>query len=298
MFTLAHLSDPHIGPLPEPTWPQLIGKRLTGYLNWRRKRQYVHDPAVLAAVVADMKAQKPDHIALTGDIVNIGLPEEFPPGRDFLESLGRPRNVTFVPGNHDIYVGEAAALATQHWQAYMTDDDGKGGFPFVRRRGPVALIGVNTGVPTAPFLATGWAGPKQLAALAAQLERLKKEKLIRVVLIHHPPESVAGRHKRLLDAALFKRVIAEEGAELILHGHDHIHMMCWLKGADGKRVPVIGVPSASAVPGRDKDAAAYHLFRIDGRPGELSRDWTCELISRGMNGDGAMVEEKRFMLGE
>lgn len=298
MFTLAHLSDPHLAPLPEPHWQQLIGKRLTGYINWRRKRQYVHDAGVLAAVVADMKAQKPDHIALTGDIVNIGLPEEFPPGRDFLEHLGRPRNVTFVPGNHDIYVREAAALAAQHWQAYMTDDDGKGGFPFVRRRGPVALIGLSSGVPTAPFLATGWLGTNQLAVLAAQLDRLKKEKLIRVVLIHHPPVGVGGRHKRLLDAPIFERVIAEHGAELILHGHDHIHMMCWLKGAEGRRVPAIGVPSASAVPGLDKDNAAYHLFRIDGRRGELSRDWTCELISRGMNGEGAMVEEKRLMLGE
>ena len=292
MFTLAHLSDPHLAPLPEPRWSDLIGKRLTGYINWRRKRRFVHDPAVLDALTSDMKAQGPDHIAVTGDIANIGLAEEYRHGRDFLESLGSARDVTFVPGNHDIYVAEAAAFAARQFEAYMTDDDGTRGFPFVRRRGPVALIGLSSGVPTAPFLATGWLGTNQLAALAAMLDALKKENLIRVVLIHHPPESVAGRHKRLLDAAIFKRVIAAHGAELILHGHDHVHMMCWLKGPDGARVPAVGVPSASAKPGMDKDNAAYHLFRIDGALGA----WTCEVVSRGVTASGDVVEEKRFAL--
>jgi 3',5'-cyclic AMP phosphodiesterase CpdA len=291
MFTLAHLSDPHLAPLPEPRWSDLIGKRLTGYINWRRKRRFVHDPAVLAAITADIATQKPDHIAVTGDIANIGLAEEYRHGREFLESLGSARDVTFVPGNHDIYVAEAAAFAARQFEAYMTDDDGTRGFPFVRRRGPIALIGLSSGVPTAPFLATGWLGTNQLAALAAMLDALKKENLFRVVLIHHPPESVAGRHKRLLDAAIFKRVIAAHGAELILHGHDHIHMMCWLKGPDA-RVPAVGVPSASAIPGMDKDAAAYHLFRIDGTPDA----WRCELISRGVTASGDVVEEKRFSL--
>ena len=73
MFTLAHLSDPHLAPLPEPRWSELIGKRVTGYINWQRKRRFIHDPAALAAIVADIKAQTPDHIAVTGDIANIAL---------------------------------------------------------------------------------------------------------------------------------------------------------------------------------------------------------------------------------
>ena len=158
MFTLAHLSDPHLAPLPKPRWSELIGKRVTGYINWQRKRRFIHDPAVLAKIVADLKAQAPDHIAVTGDIANIALPDEFARGRDWLESLGAPRDVTFVPGNHDVYVREAASYAARQWGAYMSDDDGIAGFPFLRRRGPLALIGVSTGVPTAPFLATGWLG--------------------------------------------------------------------------------------------------------------------------------------------
>ena len=76
-FRLAHLSDAHIGPIPRPRGRELIGKRLTGYLNWRRRGR-IHNMDVLARIVADLRAQNPDHIAMTGDILNIGLPAEFP----------------------------------------------------------------------------------------------------------------------------------------------------------------------------------------------------------------------------
>ncbi|MBE7204862.1 MAG: metallophosphoesterase, partial [Parafilimonas terrae] len=102
-FLLAHLSDPHIGPLPRPRKRDLLGKRLTGYMNWAR-RSRLHDMEVLARVVAHMRSHEPDHVAVTGDILNIGLPAEFPPARLWLESLGDPRDVSFVPGNHDAYV--------------------------------------------------------------------------------------------------------------------------------------------------------------------------------------------------
>ena len=292
MFTLAHLSDPHLAPLPQPRWAELIGKRVTGYINWQRKRRFIHNPRALAALIADIKTQAPDHIAVTGDIANIALASEFPRGRDWLESLGSTRDVTFVPGNHDVYVREAAAFAARQWGAYMCDDEGAGGFPFVRRRGNIALIGLSTGVPTAPFLATGWLGTKQLAELTATLNVLKNEGLFRVILIHHPPESEAGRHKRLLDAAVLKRVVAAQGADLLLHGHDHVHMINWLQGPNGTRVPAVGVASASTAPGRDKDAAGYNLYRIEGTRG----GWQCELTSRGLTSSGEVVLQKRLML--
>lgn len=291
MFSLAHLSDPHLAPLPTPSWRELIGKRVTGYINWQRKRRFIHDPEKLKVIVADLKTQAPDHIAVTGDIANIALAAEFRQGRDWLESLGSARDVSLVPGNHDIYVGEAAAFAARQWGPYMRGDEGIGGFPYVRRRGNVVLVGLSTGVPTAPFLATGWLGAKQLAELAATLNHLSTEGLFRAVLIHHPPVTEAAQHKRLLDAHVLKRVIGAHGADLLLHGHDHLHMINWLEGPNGTRIPAVGVPSASASPG-DKDAAAYNLYRIGGEPGA----WQCELISRGLASSGEVVQQKRFML--
>jgi 3',5'-cyclic AMP phosphodiesterase CpdA len=292
MFSLAHLSDPHLTPLPTPSWRELIGKRVTGYINWQRKRRFIHDAEKLEAIVADLKAQAPDHIAVTGDIANIALAAEFRRGRNWLESLGSARDVSLVPGNHDIYVGEAAAFAARQWGPYMHDDEGAGGFPYVRRRGNVVLIGLSTGVPTAPFLATGWLGAKQLAELAATLNQLSTENFFRVVLIHHPPVTEAAEHKRLLDAHVLKRVIAAHGADLLLHGHDHLHMINWLEGPKGTRVPAVGVPSASARPGTDKDPAAYNLYRIGGEPAA----WQCELISRGLASSREVAQQKRFML--
>jgi 3',5'-cyclic AMP phosphodiesterase CpdA len=291
MFTLAHLSDPHLAPLPEPHFDDLLSKRITGYINWWRNRRFVHDRAVLDALVADLKAQAPDHIACTGDLVNIALPEEFTRGRAWLESLGTPRQVSLVPGNHDAYVHGALVDASHAWAPYMFGDEGPR-FPYLRRRGPLALIGLCTAMPTGWGMASGRLGKTQLAGLAALLAALKQEALFRVVLIHHSPVSQAKSHKLLRDAWALKQVIAEHGAELLLHGHDHLAMLNWLVGPAGTRVPAVGVPSASAAPGHAKNAAGYNLYAIDGKPGA----WACEMVSRGIDAGRAVSEQKRVML--
>ena len=293
MITLAHLSDPHLAPLPPASFVELAGKRLTGWLNWRRKRHLVHGRATLKAIIADLQAQGPDAIAVTGDIVNIGLPAEYARGREWLASLGPARDVSFIPGNHDIYVAGCAEMAARECGAYMQGDAGES-FPYVRRRRPVALIGVLSGVVTAPFMATGEIGPAQLQKLAALLNKLKAENLFRVVMIHHPPVSLAAHHKRLIDADALKAVIAAHGAELLLHGHDHRSMLNWLDGPDDRKVPAVGVPSASAKPGMDHDAAGYNLYRINGTAGA----WRCESVSRGIGEDGKVSEiEHRRLIG-
>jgi len=293
-FTLAHLSDPHLAPLPEPRWWELLNKRITGYINWQRRRRFIHVRAVLDKIVADLKSQNPDHIALTGDIANIALAAEFARGGNWLDGLGNAREVSFVPGNHDAYVRAGLAWSAQAFGAHMTSDDNARGFPYLRRRGPLALIGLTSAVPTAWGLATGRLGSAQLAALADLLEAVKRENLLRVILVHHPPVSKAHWHKRLTDRSALKRVIAAHGADLLLHGHDHLHMINWLDGPDGSRVPAVGVPSASGAPGIAKNAAAYNLYRIEGAPGAMR----CELISRGIGKSGDVVEQNRIMLVE
>src|SRR5262249_50057895 len=205
MCVLAHLSDPHLGPLPTPRLAELIGKRATGFLNWRRKRQLIHRGDVLAHIVADLKAQAADHIAVTGDLVNISLAGEYAPARAWLPSLRAPRGGPPGPGKHDGYPRAAARPPQPHPGEDMRGAGaGEATFPFVRRRGPLALIGLSTAAPTAPFLATGRLGRAQIARLAEALDRGGRERLFRVVLIHHPPVSKPARHfKRLLDGADF-----------------------------------------------------------------------------------------------
>ena len=275
---------------------ELAGKRAAGLVNWRRNRHRIHRADVLARIIADLKAQAADHIAVTGDLVNISLAGEYAPARAWLAALGPPRDVTLVPGNHDAYVRAAARYPQLHWGEYMRGDEaGETAFPFVRRRGPLVLIGLSTAVPTAPFLATGNLGREQIAILAARLERYRHEGLFRVVMLHHPPISKPARHlKRLVDGGEFRAVLARQGAELVIHGHDHVHSLIELEGPH-RRIPVVGAPSASAVARGGHDGAGYNLYRIDG-----GRDgWRCEAIWRGLAGDGGeIVDIKRIGLLE
>src|SRR5579871_555033 len=87
-FTLAHLSDPHLPPLPTPRLAELVGKRMLGYINWTRNRHRFHRRDVVDLLVSDLRAQTPDHIAITGDLVNLSLDAEFAAARVWLESIG------------------------------------------------------------------------------------------------------------------------------------------------------------------------------------------------------------------
>ena len=290
-FRLAHLSDAHIGPVPKPHWRELMSKRLTGYVNWQRRGR-IHNMDVLHTIVADLRAQAPDHIAMTGDILNIGLPAEFPLAADWLKTLGEAEHVSFVPGNHDAYVPSAMPFIAKTFAPWMAGDEARAeAFPYLRRRGDVAIIGLTSGVPTAPFLANGRLGAAQRARFAQILDETRG--LMRVVMIHHPPHTTGATPGRgLTYSRRFEKIIREHGAELILHGHNHRHSMTYLEGAQGQ-VPVVGVASASAVPGTERHRAAWHLY-------EINRDgarWRIEGVIRGMRLDShGVIEVGRFSL--
>ncbi|WP_299472742.1 metallophosphoesterase [uncultured Roseibium sp.] len=295
MFTLAHLSDPHLGPLPDPKLLQLVSKRILGYLNWHRNRSKIMGASYLDQLVDDMKEKAPDHIAVTGDLVNIALPIEIAGARTWLEEIGDPRDVSVVPGNHDAYVPGAIRRARTAWWPYMCADDAsttppedvrsEATFPYVRKRDNVALIGVTTGRATAPWFATGRVGSEQAKRLRTVLEELGKEGLFRVVMLHHPPFRQATKwHKRLSDASRVRAVVKRAGAELILHGHTHIDSFEKIEGPNGP-VHVIGVPSATSAPGGHGPAACYNLFKID----KTNAGWICRMEEHGFEAPNTPV---------
>ena len=135
-------------------------------------------------------------------------------------------------------------------------------FPSLRVRGPVAFIGLSTAIPSPPFMAIGRIGTSQLDRLATLLEQTGRDKLFRVVLLHHPP--VPGEEKwrkRLTDAGRLCRVIQRCGAELVLHGHRHRAVQSRIE-IPGTHVPVFGIPSASSVGHKPGRAAQYYLYRV------------------------------------
>jgi len=295
-ITLAHLSDVHLSPVRGFALRYLNVKRGLGYLNWQRSRRRVHQRPSLDLVVADLKAHQPDHIAVTGDLINLGLPAEYASALAWLHDLGPPDAVTVVPGNHDIYTVLRGDPGVARWADYMRADawgeqfaeGGRDGFPFVRRLGPAALIGLNSAVETPPFIAAGQLGEAQIAALARILDRLAQEGAARIVLIHHPPLSgQAPRLRGLRDAAQLERVLAEHGAELILHGHKHSdeHIdFAWKRGG----IPIVGIASGSAGRvHRHEPLGRYNLLSI----AQGENGVRIECVTRGIDPTGTSVQQ-------
>jgi 3',5'-cyclic AMP phosphodiesterase CpdA len=267
-----------------------------GYVNWKRGRERLNDMAMLARLVADLRAQSPDHVAMTGDVANIGLTAEFHRAAAWMGALGEPADVSFTPGNHDAYVRDAMECLAETFAPWTSSDAGaerSNRFPFLRVRGEVALIGLDSGVPTGPLLATGRLGARQIAALGDLLQETGARGLARVVLIHHPPLSRGGSPLRgLTDARALEAVVGRFGAEAILHGHAHKRMVHFLPSPasriEGGRIPVLGVPSAVAASPDLRQRAAYHLIRLE-RAGEF---WRVGARARGMLPGRAEIGER------
>ncbi len=308
-FTLAHLSDVHLGPLPAVPLALLNAKRVAGALNWYRKRRHIHVAEIADQIARDVVAQHPDHIAVSGDLTNLGLQSEIVRCAAWLTQLGPAAHVSVVPGNHDIYSTvhgrRLGVSALEPWRAHFKSCDagmrhvGADPFPFVRvfQRDAmrIALIGLNSAVETPPLIATGALGSLQRAALARLLDDTRQQGCVRIVMLHHPPlPGLTSPHHELTDAAALTDVLRRHGAELVLHGHNHRRMINALSGPDGA-IPIVGVPSASAARAYQADnlaSAHYFEFRrtFSGRA-------SITLVTRGLaSPGGAAVELERTAL--
>ncbi len=258
----------------------LMSKRLVGYMNWRIKRQRTLAGDGLVKLVHHMNSHTPDMTAVTGDLVNIALPAEYNTAHNWLETLGDPARVCVSPGNHDAYVKGGLDNAFERWGQYLrgeTLDTSR--FPYVRRVGDVAIIVCSSAVPSAPAFALGHFDAAQGARLTRLLKLLGEGGYFRVVTIHHPPNQELSHYRvGLYGAAIFRRAIAEAGAELVLHGHTHQSSIYAIPGP-GADVPVVGVAAAGAAQGDTggHDPARYNLFSIQ----RLGTAWQCIMREYG-----------------
>lgn len=281
----------------------LMNKRILGYLSWHVRRRQIHRRAILDLLATDLRAREPDHVVVTGDLTNISLPAEFELATEWLSTLGAPDRISVVPGNHDAYVAVPYGSSWARWAAYMATEqgadpvrasDGGPDFPFIRRRDSVAVIGLSTAFPSRAGSAAGRLGPRQLDALERWLERMVGEDIFRCVLLHHPPQDgLMSPRKHLIDAASFRAIIERAGAELVLHGHGHTLSIGEIKGPKGP-VPVIGVPSASAVAGHHWPGSRYHVYDI----GRRDESWTIRLRARSLTRESVAFADAESRLLE
>ena len=77
MITLGHLSDLHATDPSRASARALLSKRFFGWLSWRLNRRHHYRREVAEALFEDLKRESPDHVAVTGDLINIGLLYQF-----------------------------------------------------------------------------------------------------------------------------------------------------------------------------------------------------------------------------
>ena len=283
-FRLAHVTDPHFRSFDGLRLRDLLGKRGVGILNVAINRRRVHKMELLEVLARDLALERPDHLVVSGDLSNVSLESEWREGLRWLASLGRSsQDVTVIPGNHDVYVPEVVAAGTfeRMFAAYQTVRSERGeragstrnGYPFVRFRGPLALIALNSCLATRDLGAWGAIGAEQLRAVEAMLALPEVRGRRRVVVLHHPPVKLRGGEERnLRDRVGLAEVLSRVGADLVIHGHDHRDERATLPGPNGSQIPVVGAGSASYA-GRPDHRARYNIYEFpdSGPPSFVTR---------------------------
>jgi 3',5'-cyclic AMP phosphodiesterase CpdA len=282
---IAHFSDLHVLALDGVSPLRFLNKRFTGYANLRLKRKHVHRSEYVRAIAREIARTKVDHVVITGDLTNLALESEFRAVHEILENdLGLdPKDVSIIPGNHDLYTrgAESSKRFTHFFGAYVTSDlpelavdVGVGHFPFVRLRGPAAIIGMSSAIPRAPFVAAGRIGKKQFAALDKILAHPEVKRRTPILLLHHPAHNPTSRIARMMrgldDAALLWTSVGDTPRGMILHGHLHTRIHQKLTTSQGS-IDVIGATSASLDHESPEKMAGFNVYDVtrDGAIGNV-----------------------------
>jgi 3',5'-cyclic AMP phosphodiesterase CpdA len=292
---IAHCSDLHLLSLDGARILDFANKRWIGGMNLLTNRGRHYHTAAFEDMVADFNASRIDQVICTGDITNLALEQEFRFARERFDKIALgPHNVTVLPGNHDAYVAAGAdhfaAIFADHFSSDAgwswptagvdePDDDGAAAdpWPLVRVRGEVAIIGLSTSLETPWFTAYGVVGPRQLRRLRAALADPRLAGKLRIVAIHHPPagEPARSRIRGLRDRDAFAAVLAEVGAELVIHGHEHQDLYAELPGPNRASatglIEVRGVPSGTYEAHRPERTARYRVYEVVG--GQIVGHW-------------------------
>lgn len=268
MSTIAHISDLHLLSLEGLRPLDLAGKRITGAANllFNRGGQYSADAA--RALVCDINAQEVDHVVVSGDLSNLSLAAEFTLAREVLGQLSLPASrITVVPGNHDCYTLDAARdeLFEAHLMDLLRGDMQPASevFPQIKLHDGLAVLALSSARVSAPLLAVGTLGGRQLRMAEALLGRPECAECFRVVVLHHPPGGPhAHWHNGLTDHEAFAAMLARAGADLVLHGHIHRFTRQTMAGPQGE-IPVVSVGSSTWLSPKDPARRAqYNLYQV------------------------------------
>lgn len=231
------------------------------------------DPAVVEALAAELAADSPDLVAISGDLTLGARRSEFRAARAFFDALPVPWLA--VPGNHDITpyrLLERFGNPYARWRAEIAAETEP-----VWQDGQTMVVGLNT----ARRMGLHWdwsRGRVTSTRLRRLLARLAAAPpgLARVVVAHHPllpPPSapatpVAGGAQRALAA------LASAGVRLVLAGHLHRGYARLASPAPNAPLILQGATSTSVRLRGEPNAYNRVTLAADGTPAVEVRVWT------------------------
>ena len=247
-----------------------------------------HDPALAENLAADIEAQNPDLVVVSGDFTQLGTRDEFDEARAFLDRLTTP--VFAVPGNHDVPAFNFLRRLVDpygHYRRFIAHDLE----PFVEIDG-VAIAGLRTvrRIRAGLNWAEGTISRRQLKRLAATFENTSLD-AVRIVVAHHPllmPEGpMQKKMQRVDEADRALAAFADIGVRVVLSGHFHLSYVRRYEQPgtlregmppgprEAAHAPILVVQASSTISSRlGGEPNAYKILDIGGGKIDIAvREW-------------------------
>ena len=282
---ISHISDIHLPLTVQPSFSDLLNKRLFGFINHSSKRKKIHDIENLKIIFDDILKNSDDHTILTGDIVNLSLRSEFESASDFLGSYFSKEKLSIIPGNHDNYVKcnyEDSMYMLRRYTENNHDNTQASPFPYLKLFNDIAIIGISTAVVSPPLMSWGRISETQLDAITEILHSLSKDNYFIIILLHHPLHEFGFLNfKGLLNKNSLIKILNEFNINLILHGHLHTESQKKISLKE-VNIPCFGAPSTSRA---NQGKLSFFKYGID----KVNDKWSLKVYRRSY-----IMQTKKF----
>jgi 3',5'-cyclic AMP phosphodiesterase CpdA len=224
-----------------------------------------NDLSLLAPLRQTIVSLEPHVLVISGDLVEHATVAEFMQARDFLATLPQPQIV--VPGNHDLpfyNFFQRAIMGLSRYKKFITS-----GTSPEYRDDEIFIVGANTS--RVWPLRGGSLSSTQLERLEAQFSAVP-EKLIRMLVTHHPFDLPEDQQSRLLVGHARRSIAAlAPFVDVLMAGHIHLSS----SGSTAERYKTEGhalafVQAGTCVSNRNKgENNSFNFLRVgDGLKGE------------------------------
>lgn len=223
-----------------------------------------HDRRVAEDLLASLRADHPDLVAISGDFTQRARRAEFEEASAYLARIA-PHKL-LVPGNHDVPLYNMFRRFRAPLGRYFRYIAPSGVPDDFYRDEEIAVLGLNT---TRRLLNTRGRISFEQIAHVRRAFRDVPDTLFKILMTHHPLAVPAGQFRSALAqrARLALMMLADSHIHLLLSGHRH-HAVSGHREEDtelaGERaILVLHAGTAISTRTRGGEANSYNLLRID-----------------------------------